>query len=384
MDVRFLVRLRGYFAVRIDKFLHADGVVGVLLEAAEHFSADADSEDRGGSRGVAAGVVFGAKVGVQLALHHEAEGIVSFVERLVQRIVLVVVGIHAGFKSFFKPVLLALAEMNVAVPFLNEGVGFGELAFQLGAVIFLALADFVAVFFELVLEFAELAFGAFHVLNAVAYVAVAQCAGLVVGRHDDQCLVGMLIVEFKSHADGVVEVQKLVERLGGVVGVSAVVDEGSFAHHEEAVLVVQELNALLDEVFEERRFLVADAVRNAPAFAGVRDIDFAAAGLKSFEALFGVNVLVAAVLDNVQGRLPLDDRLAVLVKETGLHAADEDVRGGLVVLLGDVGVEVAGVVVPDVSAGEILEAGIDEVVGAGIVAAAVTLVHEEGARRGFH
>ena len=337
---------------------------------------------------MAAGVVLGAEVGVQFALRHKAEGIMAFIERLVQRIILVVVGIHAGFEGFFQPVFFALTEMDVAVPFLDEGVGFREIAFQLGAVVFLALADFVAIFFELVLEFAELAFCAFHVLNAVAYVAVAQGAGLVVSRHDDKSLVGMLVVEFKSYADGVVEVQKLVERLGSVVGVSAVVDEGAFAHHEEAVLIVKKLDAFSDEVLEERAFLVADAVRDAPSLAGVRDIDFAAAGLQSVEFRFGINILVAVFLDDLFSVFPLDHRLAVLVQKAGDHAAGKHVRrflpGLFGELVGDSFVEVYSVLVPEVSAGEILEAGIDQIKGAGIIAAAVSLVHEESAGRGFH
>jgi hypothetical protein len=69
-------------------------------------------------------------------------------------------------------------------------------------------------------------------------------AGLVVGGDDDERLVGMLFVELDGLRNGVVEGDGVVNRGSRVVGVAGSVDLAGLDHQEEAIGVVEQLDAL--------------------------------------------------------------------------------------------------------------------------------------------
>ena len=57
----------------------------------------------------------------------------------------------------------------------------------------------------------------------------------MVGTDDDYCFVGMLLIEFVSHAYSFVKVEDFVDAVAYVVTVSSVVNHSTFDLEEEAV-----------------------------------------------------------------------------------------------------------------------------------------------------
>ena len=62
-----------------------------------------------------------------------------------------------------------------------------------------------------------------------------EAAGFVVGGDQDERLVGVLLVEFISHADGLIGVDDLAHHGRGAVGMARPVDLSALNHAEEAV-----------------------------------------------------------------------------------------------------------------------------------------------------
>ena len=77
------------------------------------------------------------------------------------------------------------------------------------------------------------------------FVADGHAAGLVVGGDKDQSLVGVGVVEVHRSLHGVAHLQHIVDGSSGIVGVAGPVDLAGLGHQEEALLVVQQFNALL-------------------------------------------------------------------------------------------------------------------------------------------
>ena len=75
-------------------------------------------------------------------------------------------------------------------------------------------------------------------------IADGQSAGLVVAGHQDQGVSGMLLGEVHGHLNGVRQSQGVGHGGAGVVGVAGPVDLAALAHHEEALVIVQDLDAL--------------------------------------------------------------------------------------------------------------------------------------------
>ena len=70
----------------------------------------------------------------------------------------------------------------------------------------------------------------------------------MVGGDKDQGLVGVGVVEVHRSLNGVAHLQHIVDGGSGIVGVAGPVNLTGLGHHKEALLVVQQLDALLDVV----------------------------------------------------------------------------------------------------------------------------------------
>lgn len=57
----------------------------------------------------------------------------------------------------------------------------------------------------------------------------------MVGGNDNQCFVGVLLIEVESHAQGLVEVENFLYCRAAVVGMECVVDVAALDHHKEFV-----------------------------------------------------------------------------------------------------------------------------------------------------
>ena len=79
-------------------------------------------------------------------------------------------------------------------------------------------------------------------------VADGHAAGLVVGGDEDQSLVGVGVIEVHRSLHRVAHLQHIVDGSSGIVGVAGPVDLAGLGHQEEALLVVQQLDALFDVV----------------------------------------------------------------------------------------------------------------------------------------
>ena len=66
----------------------------------------------------------------------------------------------------------------------------------------------------------------------------------MVGRDEDQGLVGVGVVELLGGLNGVAHLQHIVDGSGGIVGVAGPVDLTGLGHQEETLLVFQQLDAL--------------------------------------------------------------------------------------------------------------------------------------------
>ena len=95
--------------------------------------------------------------------------------------------------------------------------------------------------------------------------AHGHSAGLVVSRDDDECVVGMLLLERERDLHGLVEREHVAQVRRGVVAVPGPVDASALRHHEEALLVVEHLYALRDHLGERRlRAVRVDGVVERP------------------------------------------------------------------------------------------------------------------------
>ena len=74
-------------------------------------------------------------------------------------------------------------------------------------------------------------------VQLVRTTAQGQASGLMVGRDDDERLLGMLLIEFVGHLDSRVHIDNLVECGCGVIGVASPVYLAALKHKEEALLV---------------------------------------------------------------------------------------------------------------------------------------------------
>ena len=83
-------------------------------------------------------------------------------------------------------------------------------------------------------------------------VADGHAARLMVGGDEDQRLVGVGVVEINCGLNGVAHFQHIVDGSSGIVGVACPVDLAGFGHQEEALLVFQQLDALLDVGGQQR------------------------------------------------------------------------------------------------------------------------------------
>ena len=88
----------------------------------------------------------------------------------------------------------------------------------------------------------ELVDGLALVFQQVGVQLVGSCshdesARLVVGRDYDDCLVGVLLVEFVGHLYGLIHIKHFVDSAADVVAVTCPVDHASLDGEEEAVLL---------------------------------------------------------------------------------------------------------------------------------------------------
>ena len=180
--------------------------------------------------------------------------------------------------------------------------------------------------------------------------ADGEAAGLMVAGHQDQGLLGMLSGKVDGHLHRVGQGHGVVDGRGGVIGVAGPVDLAALAHEEEAVVVVENLDALCHMVGE------------GPHLVGTVE-------------LIGHGVAIGQVLVN-------DDDGAVGHRfGVGLGFHHGVARGFcqgveiLLVTLGAGGLE-------EGAAGEVVEAGVDELQADLIVVVAAGLVGIEGGGRG--
>ena len=174
----------------------------------------------------------------------------------------------------------------------------------------------------------------------------------MVGGHENQRLVGVLVVEVDGSLHGDVEGKHVMDGGGGVVGMAGPVDLAALGHHEEGLLVAQALDALLDVVGE------------APL------------------ALSGVELVVHGV---TVGQSLGDDEDVARIDTQGLGVG---LRGGhgVASLCGEL-VEVGLVLVlvgggKPRAAGEELKAGLGHLLADCVVVLAAVLVSVEGSRGG--
>ncbi len=79
-------------------------------------------------------------------------------------------------------------------------------------------------------------------------VADGHAAGLVVGGDEDEGIVGVGVLELHSCLHGVAHLQHIVDGSSGIVCMAGPVDLTALGHEEEALRVIQQLDALLHVV----------------------------------------------------------------------------------------------------------------------------------------
>ena len=331
----------------LHEFLHGMGDEGVFIFAhVEAFGAVAPCARDDGQGAVAAGMPRDADLRIEDLQSGDLDGVAVLLLGLVLQI-------ERGFELVEFRGGDGHRIIGGAVEFEAEGIredGFDIVEHQ----ILLVLAES----FQLVFDDAEGALLEGELVDVFTETGVGeterQGAGLMVAGDDDKRFLRMLLGEFVGDFDGVVEGERLEDDGRRVVGVAVDVDGAAFAHHEEALRVVEQLNALLDEIRQEEAVMVVDVVGHvAGAFDAAGD-DFV------------VGVVFAGKGAEVFARL--DDFVA------GLRGEFVDVAlvggGLLVVRLGDG------------AAGEIVIAGIDQIEADFIVFVAAGAMAVEGGGRG--
>ena len=178
-------------------------------------------------------------------------------------------------------------------------------------------------------------------------VADGHAARLVVCGDKDEGVVGVGAVEVHSGLHGVAHLQHIVDGSGGIVGMAGPVDLAGLGHQEEALLVVQQLDAL------------PDVVGQLPlARGGVHGVVH---GLAVGQSLGDDEGLACTGLEGDGVCLTGDDVVAVL-------------GGDLVV----VGAGAVAVHLLELAACEILEAGDGQLLADGVVVLTGLLVGIEG------
>ena len=90
-------------------------------------------------------------------------------------------------------------------------------------------------------------------MQGVIAVTKRQSTGLVVSRHDDQCLVRMRLVERISHFQCLVHIPYFSKRRSRIVAMAGIIDHAAFYHHKEPVISgIQERNSRADNLFERQ------------------------------------------------------------------------------------------------------------------------------------
>ena len=74
-------------------------------------------------------------------------------------------------------------------------------------------------------------------VERIGAIAQGEATCLMVGSDNDECLLGMLLVELVGHADGLVEVHRLLQCSCSIVGMAGIINLATLDHEEEALLV---------------------------------------------------------------------------------------------------------------------------------------------------
>ena len=246
--------------------------VGVVVVALKQLLAGAHGKHGDGQAGVAVAAEVDARLVVEDVGDGDAERLVAAVEDVLLLGELGVVGLgHRHVVGILQQAQLILGHDQaagghagrVAVGVVGHdavlgrltGSGFGGQAEQFlhidehllkGGAFLFVLGDIVGV----VLGVADLLVGQVLQEGVVVGPGVAdgQAAGLVVAGHQDQRLVGVLVVEGDGFLDRVGQRLGVAQGGTGVVGVAGPVDLAALDHHKEAGVVVEQLNALRDIV----------------------------------------------------------------------------------------------------------------------------------------
>ena len=182
-------------------------------------------------------------------------------------------------------------------------------------------------------------------------VADGHAARLVVCGDEDEGVVGVGVVEVHSGLHGVAHLQHIVDGSGGIVGVAGPVNLAGLGHQEEALLIVQQLDAL------------PDVVGQLPlACGGVHGVVH---GLAVGQSLRDDEGLACTGFEGGSVCLTGDDVVAVLGSD-------------LVV----VGAGAVAVHLLELTACEVFEAGVGQLFADGVVVLAGLLVCVEGSRGG--
>ena len=79
-------------------------------------------------------------------------------------------------------------------------------------------------------------------------VADGHTAGLVVGGDENQGIIGVLLLELHGSLHGVAHLQHIMDGSSGIVCMAGPVDLTALGHEEEALGVIQQLDALFHVV----------------------------------------------------------------------------------------------------------------------------------------
>ena len=322
---------------------------GVVVVAVEDLSARAFGQDRDRKASVAVGSEGDAGFVVEDVGDGDGQGLIGAVEHVLGLLVLAGGGtVDALFVGGLELALLVLGEHQlVALLALGlqakERFDVGQDGLKGGLLLFVG-GDVVAVVLG---EGDLLAVQQGQVGIIVgAGEADGEAAGLVVAGHQDQRLVGVLPGEVDGDLYRIGQGHGVVDGGGGVVGVAGPVDLTAFAHHEEALIVVQNLDALLHIIGQRPHGVGTVQLISHGAGIGqvLVDEDDGAAGDLLSLGLRGDHVIARFLSQVVQA---------------------------LLVFVGTGGLE-------QTAAGKILEAGVDQFQTDLIVAAAALLVGVEG------
>ena len=102
-------------------------------------------------------------------------------------------------------------------------------------------------------------------VEGIASVTRHHATSFVVGSHNNQRLLRVLLVEVECHLHGIVEIKHFVEGRSRVASVASVVDGSTLNHEEEALLII--VHQRVDAHFHDLRqckvdFSTVDSVWN--------------------------------------------------------------------------------------------------------------------------